>query len=66
MTPERRTEIAKRAYDLWELEGRPAGRDLDHWLRAEIEIDETWRVAKPQAPMKRGTARQRRKAEVMS
>jgi fructose-bisphosphate aldolase class II len=28
-------EIAQRAYSLWEREGRPAGRDLDFWLKAE-------------------------------
>ncbi len=31
-------EIAKRAYLIWELEGRPPGRDLDYWLRAETEL----------------------------
>ncbi|HEV3177804.1 MAG TPA: DUF2934 domain-containing protein [Stellaceae bacterium] len=31
-------EIAKRAYAIWEVEGRPSGRDLDHWLRAEAEL----------------------------
>jgi hypothetical protein len=35
---ERRTRIAQRAYELWEIEGRPVGRDLEHWLRAEAEI----------------------------
>jgi hypothetical protein len=37
MTPDRRAEIAKRAYTLWELEGRPSGRDIEHWLRAEAD-----------------------------
>jgi hypothetical protein len=31
-------EIARRAYALWEEEGRPDGRDLDHWWRAAAEI----------------------------
>ena len=30
--------IAKRAYAIWESEGRPSGRDFEHWLRAEAEI----------------------------
>ena len=30
--------IAHRAYQIWESEGRPVGRDLDHWARAEDEI----------------------------
>jgi hypothetical protein len=31
-------EIARRAYAIWEIEGRPTGRELDHWLRAESEV----------------------------
>ena len=30
-----KAEIAKRAHEIWEREGRPQGRDLDHWLAAE-------------------------------
>jgi hypothetical protein len=32
------TVIQERAYAFWEREGRPHGRDLEHWLRAEEEI----------------------------
>lgn len=32
-------EIAKRAYSIWETEGRPNGRDLEHWFRAEGELE---------------------------
>jgi hypothetical protein len=28
-------DIGARAYELWEKEGRPDGRDLAHWLEAE-------------------------------
>ena len=38
MTPDQDGEIAKRAYCLWEVEGRPSGRELEHWLRAEAEV----------------------------
>ena len=31
--------IRERAYAIWEEEGRPEDRHLDHWLRAEAEID---------------------------
>ena len=31
--------IGERAYAIWEEEGRPEGRDLDHWLRAEADLD---------------------------
>jgi hypothetical protein len=27
-----------RAYYIWEAEGRPEGRDIEHWLRAESEL----------------------------
>jgi hypothetical protein len=30
--------IAMRAYEIWEMQGRPYNRDLDHWLRAEREF----------------------------
>ncbi len=30
--------VKEAAYYIWEKEGRPHGRDLDHWLRAEHEI----------------------------
>src|ERR1700693_1247896 len=30
--------IRERAYSIWDEEGRPHGKHLDHWLRAESEI----------------------------
>ena len=38
MSDDRNKEIAECAYRLWESEGRPAGKDVDHWLRAEREL----------------------------
>lgn len=29
--------ICKRAYAIWEAEGRPHGRDAEHWLQAVAE-----------------------------
>ena len=29
----------RRAYAIWEREGRPDGRALDHWLRAQWEVE---------------------------
>jgi hypothetical protein len=29
--------IRARAYELWESEGRPLGREFDHWRRSELE-----------------------------
>ena len=34
----REQAVRERAYAIWEQEGRPDGKDLDHWLRAEAEI----------------------------
>ena len=44
--------VRKRAYSLWEEEGYPAGKDLEHWERAKREFDSF----KP-GRMKRATSR---------
>jgi|HubBroStandDraft_6_1064221.scaffolds.fasta_scaffold753448_2 hypothetical protein len=31
-------KIRERAYAIWEEEGRPEGKETEHWLRAEAEI----------------------------
>jgi hypothetical protein len=33
-------EIAQRAYQIYERDGRTDGRDMDHWLQAERELRE--------------------------
>jgi hypothetical protein len=54
MTPDRNADTAKRAYTMWELEDRPTGRDLEHWLRAEAELEATQNAQKEnEAPPKR-------------
>jgi hypothetical protein len=30
--------ISRRAYEIWEQNGKPDGNDLEHWLQAEKEI----------------------------
>jgi DUF2934 family protein len=30
--------VRQRAYYLWELEGKPQGREVEHWHRAQSEI----------------------------
>ncbi|MBW9113313.1 DUF2934 domain-containing protein [Rhizobium cauense] len=37
MTETREEWIKKRAYALWEEEGRPSGRDFMHWEQARTE-----------------------------
>lgn len=38
MSKPSQSDIAKHAYQLWEREGRPQGRDKDHWHAAERDI----------------------------
>ena len=38
MSGERVRNIRERAYAIWEQEGRPEGKGLDHWIQAEAEI----------------------------
>ncbi len=48
--------VRARAYELWESEGRPIGRDTEHWLRAIEELQTTTQVqpaAKAVKPGKR-------------
>jgi hypothetical protein len=35
---EKEQAIRERTYAIWEDEGRPHGKDLEHWLRAEAEM----------------------------
>ena len=41
--PNLKTKIRQRAYEMWESEGRPAGRGRIHWSRAEAEFRENLR-----------------------
>ncbi len=56
MKLDRNVEIAKRAYAIWEVEGRPNGRQIEHWLRAEAELG----VAEPSKPRRYRSDRARR------
>lgn len=47
MPPSTEESVAARARQLWEQNGRPAGRDLDIWLQAERELQEPESVALP-------------------
>ena len=39
--------IRLRSYQIWEREGCPDGNALDHWIRAETEIEVELRAAPP-------------------
>jgi hypothetical protein len=38
MEPDKEARIRERAYEIWVSEGRPHGRDAEHWQKAEAEI----------------------------
>lgn len=38
-------EIARRAREIYEHEGRPEGHSLEHWMRAERELREQFSQA---------------------
>jgi hypothetical protein len=48
--PAREQAVRERAYAIWEEEGRPDGRDLDHGRRAEQEISSSDEATKAEAP----------------
>ena len=37
---DREQKIRERAYEIWDREGRPLGRELEHWAQAEREVAE--------------------------
>ena len=39
MSEHREQRIRERAHSLWEIDGRPEGREHDYWFRAEQLID---------------------------
>lgn len=36
--------VRQRAYAIWEAEGRPDGREWDHWVRASEEVRDSGSV----------------------
>jgi hypothetical protein len=52
--------IRERSYLIWEREGRPPGRSLEHWLQAEAELSGAAKPARARraaaSPAKRAAA----------
>lgn len=57
MGDNREAQIRRRAYEIWEQEGRPHGKDLSHWIKAFEEIERTTEKAEKQASKSGGRAR---------
>lgn len=47
MQDDREARIRDRAHAIWEEEGRPEGRDREHWERAAAEVEAEERAAEP-------------------
>jgi hypothetical protein len=48
MSDDREHRIRQRAHAIWEREGRPSGRDREHWERAARDVDSGLDRADPQ------------------
>jgi CheY-like chemotaxis protein len=46
--------ISRRAHQLWEDEGRPSGRDKEHWARAVAELEEEQRRSSDSIAARKG------------
>lgn len=46
-------EVQFRSYLIWEKEGRPFGRDQEHWFRAQAELAEEAATIMAKTPAKR-------------
>lgn len=55
---DREMRVRERAHQLWEREGHPSGREVDHWDQAlrEIDAEDGPVEAKKKAPRARKTA----------
>lgn len=62
-TPTPENQIKDRAHHIWEREGRPHGRELDHWRQAEAEIAAERAPAKSRSRAAPPANRNRRKEE---
>lgn len=50
MPEQKEQAIRERAYAIWEEEGRPDGKDLEHWRRAEDEINSAGEASENKTP----------------
>lgn len=46
MLPDLEQEIAKHSYFMWEHEGKPEGKQLEHWFQAKAELEAKVKPAK--------------------
>jgi hypothetical protein len=54
MAKEKRSKVEIRAYEIWDREGRPDGKALEHWHQAVAEIAREEAEAEAAKPKKAG------------
>ena len=64
-------QIRERAYALWEQEGRPEGREWDHWVRAASEVvspasEPAMEAAPAKKPARKAAAKPKAKKTTLS
>jgi hypothetical protein len=61
-------KIAQRAYQLWEKTGKPQGKETEHWLKAEAEInrEQTQRGPRSMSPQAQIEDREDRRNRLVS
>jgi hypothetical protein len=60
MAPPTSSDIATRAHEIWEAQGRPEGHELEHWLKAEEQPRNEKRAEYPrsrESAVRMGTAK---------
>lgn len=57
MTADLNEQIRLRAYEIWQAEGNPEGKDFEHWLQAEAELSIVAEVTAAKAPAKKPAAK---------
>jgi len=56
MSPTQEDRIAERSYQIWEREGKPEGKHLQHWFQAIAELEAKSTPAKSPSRARRPAA----------
>lgn len=66
MTEIEESKIRRLAYELWERDGSPFGRDNEYWLAALETLTSENKQSIPQAAPRKPRQKPRRKSEIIS
>lgn len=63
MAGDREERVRRRAYEIWEKEGGPSGREREHWEQAERELGAGEKPARPRARAAKPAAEKEKSAK---